>query len=117
MSAPVVVHLPDFPPIPCPCGQARRSLMDSPQVPFSLHLTEISQHAESHFHRNTTEVYVVLECQPDSYLEIAEQKIALRPLTMVLIPPGASHRLVGEAKVLIVANPKFDVADEFLANS
>lgn len=103
-----------LPPVDCPCGQARRWLMDRPEVPFSLHLTSISRAAQPHHHQKTTEVYVVLECSDGAYLEVDQQQVPLQPKTAVLIPPGSVHRLVGQAEILLIAQPKFDTADEFL---
>lgn len=109
------VQLDKLPAVDCPCGQARRWLMDRPEIPFSLHLTSISQAARAHHHQKTTEVYVVLECSEGAYLEVDEKVIPLQPKTAVLISPGSVHRLVGQAEILLIAQPKFDPADEFLA--
>lgn len=114
MSKVEVIALNQLTPVECPCGQARRALLDQPLVPFSLHLTTISADAKAHFHRETTEVYVVLECQQGAALHVDQQVIPLQPLTAVVLPPGCVHRLVGQAEVLIIAQPKFDPADEFL---
>lgn len=115
--APQIIPLDQLPPVSCPCGVARRALMDSDQVPFSLHLTQINRTAQAHYHQKTTEVYVVVDCEPDAEMEIDRHRYPLRPRMAIVLPPGCVHRLVGKAEVLIIALPKFDVQDEFLADS
>ncbi len=109
---PIVAQLDEIPPVDCPCGKARRMLTDQNLVPFSLHLTEINRAAQAHRHQMMTEVYVVLECSEDARLEIDGESISLQPLKMVLIPPKSVHRLIGSAKVLLIATPPFDPRDE-----
>ncbi|MGN6133272.1 MAG: cupin domain-containing protein [Aureliella sp.] len=113
-TAPVeVVRYADIPGTPCPCGSAKRGLMDSTSVPYSLHLTTIAETARVHYHRRITETYLVLECEAGSYLEVDGRQIPLEPEMAIVIPPGTRHRAVGKIKVAIVAWPKFDPADEW----
>jgi hypothetical protein len=35
--------------VPCPCGQARRGLMDGSNQLLSVHETEISENAQTHY--------------------------------------------------------------------
>lgn len=98
---------------PCPCGIARRGLMEVDSVPYSLHVTEISKDARVHYHKRLTETYFVLECQSDAAIELDGQRIPLKPHLAVIIHPGTRHRALGQMKVLIVASPKFDPADEW----
>jgi mannose-6-phosphate isomerase-like protein (cupin superfamily) len=100
--------------VPCPCGVARRGLMDVASVPYSLHVTQISQTAKTHYHKRLTETYFILECEPDAYIELDGQSVHLAPSMAIVIHPGTRHRAVGTMKVLIVASPKFDPADEWL---
>jgi mannose-6-phosphate isomerase-like protein (cupin superfamily) len=46
-------------------------------------------------------------------MELDDVSFAVRPGMCILIPPGVRHRAVGQMKVLIVALPKFDPADEW----
>lgn len=108
------VSLPDLPGVPCPCGTARRAFADAADFPATVHLTEISADAHVHHHRRQTEVYVILECGPDAALELDGERVPVKPLDAVRIPPGVRHRAVGEMRVLIVCSPKFDPADEFV---
>lgn len=100
-------------PLQCPCGVARRALLDSPAVPYSLHVTDISLDAQTHYHRKTTETYLILECEPEAKLELNGQLIAVKPQSAIVIHPGTRHRAVGIMKVAIIASPKFDPHDEW----
>ena len=113
-TAPVeIVRYAEMEGTPCPCGSAKRGLMQSPSVPYSLHLTTIAATARVHYHRRITETYLILECDEGSYLELDGQPLALEPDMAIVIPPGTRHRAVGKIKVAIVACPKFDPADEW----
>ena len=112
MTAAKIQHLPDLPAIECPCGLARRAWADEPSFPGSIHLTEIQLDAKTHYHREHTEVYVILECEADAAMELDGQRRPVRPLDSVLIPPGTRHRAVGKMRVLIACTPPFDAADE-----
>lgn len=100
--------------VPCPCGVARRAFADVEEFPATVHVTEIKIDAERHYHKKLTEVYYFLECGPEAGMELDGEVVAVRPGMCVLIPPGVRHRALGEMKVLIVAQPKFDPADEWL---
>lgn len=76
-------------------------------------MTEISETARVHYHKRLTETYVFLECQPDARMELDGELIPVKPGMSVMIRPGTRHRAVGQMKVMIVAIPKFDPADEW----
>ncbi len=98
---------------PCPCGLARRGLMDVPSVPYSLHVTEIHADAKTHYHKTLTETYYVLESEADAYIELNGEPMRVHPNMAVVIHPLTRHRAVGKMRVLIVVTPKFDPADEW----
>lgn len=102
-----------LPGVPCPCGLAKRGLLDDATVPYSLHLTSISEEARTHYHKSITETYFVVECGENAQMELDGECIALRPHMTVVIRPGTRHRAIGRMKVVIVASPKFDPADEW----
>jgi mannose-6-phosphate isomerase-like protein (cupin superfamily) len=87
--------------------------MESPGVPYSLHITEIAKTARVHYHKRLTETYLILQCDPGSYLELNGTQLALEPSMAILIPPGTRHRAIGTIKVAIIAWPKFEPADEW----
>lgn len=107
-----IIDLPALPPIDCPCGTARRAFADRDEFPGTVHLTEISEDAAEHFHREHTEVYIVLECEADAAIQLDDQIQPVRPMTSILIPPGVRHRAVGKMKVIVISTPNFDPADE-----
>lgn len=98
----------------CPCGIARRALVEASDVPLTLHVTEIAHDAQPHYHRRLTEVYYFLECGPGAKMELDGTLFDVRPGMAVVIRPGTRHRAVGKMRVLIVVHPKFDPADEWL---
>lgn len=109
-------HIADFAQIdgvPCPCGTARRAFANVEQFPGTLHVTEISENAKKHYHKTITETYFFLECGPDAEMELDDEIIPVKPGISVVIPPGVKHRALGKMKVLIIALPNFDPADEW----
>jgi mannose-6-phosphate isomerase-like protein (cupin superfamily) len=115
-ARPEIVDLTQIEPVECPCGLARRAFADSPHFPGTVHLTEISQDARSHFHRDHTEIYVILDCDADAAMELDGKLHPVRPRMSILIPPHVKHRAVGKMEVLIVCTPEFDPADEFFGD-
>ncbi len=111
-----IVDFAQLPPVPCPCGQARRAFADVADYPGTIHLTDIHEDAHLHFHRRLTEVYVVLECEPGAGMQLDNQRIPVHPGTCILIRPGTKHRAVGRMRVLIVVWPKFDPEDEWIVD-
>ncbi len=103
-----------MPGVECPCGIARRGLMEEPSVPYSLHLTQIEMNAKRHYHRRITETYFILQCESDACMELNDQRVPVRPEMAITIHPGTWHRAIGRMRVVIVASPKFDPADEWL---
>ena len=107
-----IVDLTKLKPVVCPCGTARRAFADRPEFPGTVHLTEISADAERHYHREHSEVYVILECDDDGAIELDGELHPVKPMMSILIPPGVRHRAVGQMKVLIICTPNFDPSDE-----
>ncbi len=114
MSQPFeVIDFDAVPPIACPCGLARRGLMNVASVPYSLHITEISQEAKVHYHKRTTETYFFLECEAAATMELNGSSVPVSPQMAIVIHPETRHRAVGTMKVVLIASPKFDPADEW----
>jgi mannose-6-phosphate isomerase-like protein (cupin superfamily) len=108
-----IVDFAGIPGVPCPCGSARRAFADVPDFPATVHVTDISLDAQLHYHKRITETYYFLECQPGARMELDSEAVAVKPGVCILIPPGVRHRALGAMKVLVVAMPKFDPADEW----
>jgi len=100
-------------PVRCPCGWARRAFGDVPGAPVSLHRVEIEFDAQTHYHRDHTETYYVLDCAAGAAIELDGERVPVRPGSAVLIPPGVRHRAVGTMTILNVVSPPFDPADEW----
>ncbi|MGI9472962.1 MAG: cupin domain-containing protein [Rubripirellula sp.] len=113
MSAkPIVVDLTALPGVDCPCGVARRAFAERPEFPGTVHLTEIHRDAREHYHKEHTEVYVILECEADAAIELDGVSHPVAPRSAILIPPGVRHRACGQMTVLILCTPNFDSVDE-----
>lgn len=106
-----IAQLDAIPPVPCPCGQARRAFHDPDNTLATVHLTDISKDSRAHFHKRMTEIYIVLD--GEGVLEADGQTYPLKPLTAVMIPPGCVHRAVGNLRIINVPMPPFDPNDEF----
>ena len=100
--------------VPCPCGTARRAFAEIEDFPGTVHVTEISTDAQTHYHKTLTDTYYFLECDEDAKMQLNDESISVRPGMSIMIRPGTHHRAIGKMKVLIIVLPKFDPADEFL---
>jgi len=99
------------PAIPCPCGSARRGFAVPGNDLATIHLVDISVDARTHYHRRMTEIYLVLE--GEGFIELDGERVPARPMLSVMIQPGCRHRLVGRFRIVNVAIPAFDPADEW----
>jgi mannose-6-phosphate isomerase-like protein (cupin superfamily) len=131
-----VVHLTDLPPVKCPCGFSRRAfttpdnpvatihLVDiqedaqthyhkkTPDNPVAtIHLVDIQEDAQTHYHKKLTEIYLVLE--GEGFMELDGELHAVKPMSTILIKPGCRHRAVGKLKIVNIPVPAFDPADEW----
>ncbi|MFQ5732045.1 MAG: cupin domain-containing protein [Planctomycetaceae bacterium] len=109
-----LVDFSEVPGVPCPCGTARRAFAEVEDFPATIHVTEISEDAQLHYHKTLTETYFILECGPDAGMQLDDEIVPVKPRTCIRIPPGVRHRAIGTMTVLIVVIPKFDPADEFV---
>ena len=107
-----IVDFNALPGVPCPCGTAKRAFGDVSDYPATIHLTEISTEAVTHYHTRQTEAYVFLECGPDAQMQLDDEIVPVKPGMCVLIPPGVRHRAIGQMKIINFVIPKFDPADE-----
>ena len=112
VASPSVIDLSSLPGVDCPCGVARRAFGDHDAFVGTVHLTQISRQAREHFHKEHTEIYVVLECADDAAIELDGHRYPVGRHHAILIPPGVRHRACGEMTVLIICTPEFDPDDE-----
>ena len=106
-----IAQLNELPAQLCPCGTTRRAFAETAGAPASVHRVDISEDARAHYHKKMTEIYVVLE--GDGQIELDGQKFPVGPMTSILIKPGCRHRAIGKLRIINVAVPVFDPADEW----
>ena len=106
-----ITRFADLAALPCPCGTTRRAFADDPSSPATVHLVEIKEDARSHYHKKLTEIYVILE--GSGAMELDGELHPVTPMTTVMIRPDCRHRAVGKMKILNIAVPAFDPADEW----
>ena len=99
--------------VPCPCGTARRAFGDVEEFPGTVHITEISEDAQRHYHKTLTETYFILKCENHARMELDGEIIPIQERQCFVIPPGVRHRALGRMTVLIFVLPKFDPEDEW----
>jgi len=97
--------------VDCPCGRARRAFKTDDNEVATLHVTDISTEARTHYHKRLTEIYFVLD--GEGHIELDGEVVPVKPFTAVFIKPGCRHRAVGSLRVLITVIPPFDADDEW----
>jgi len=107
----VVAQLNEIPTINCPCGFTRRAFTDDVDQRTTLHLLDVQKDAQVHYHKEITEIYFILE--GEGHLELDGERVAVKPMTGVLIKPGCRHRAVGKLQIAIIAIPAFNPEDEW----
>lgn len=95
----------------CCCGTVQRAFADAEDSPASVHLLELADEPTCHFHRKTTEIYVILE--GEGHLELDGEMIPVTPMTAVMIKPGCRHRGVGRMRLFNISIPCYDPDDFF----
>src|SRR5690606_12153487 len=95
-----IVDFAEIPGVACPCGTARRAFAEVEDYPATIHVTEISTDAVTHYHKHHTETYYFLECGPDAKMQLDDEIIPVRPGMCILIPPGVRHRAIGQMKII-----------------
>src|SRR5256885_5231186 len=104
-------QLTDLPPENGPCGFARRAFADTPGTVASVHVVDIQQDAQTHYHKKMTEIYLVLE--GEGQMELDGKLFPVKPMTAIYIKPGCRHRAIGKLKIINIPVPAFDTEDEW----
>lgn len=107
----LVAQLDEIEPVRCPCGVARRAFGVPGNDVATLHLVDIEEDARVHYHKRMTEIYLVLE--GEGWLELDGERVPVRPMSSVMIPPGVRHRAVGRMRIVNIPIPAFDPEDEY----
>jgi mannose-6-phosphate isomerase-like protein (cupin superfamily) len=108
----LIRRLQDAPTVPCPCGQSTRPLTGADTPVCNLHVTFI-QDSVKHYHRECTEVYLILEGR--GKMELNDDVVEVEPGTVVYIEPFTTHRLSSEegVRTVVFGVPAFRQDDEF----
>ena len=106
-----IAQLDEIPATRCPCGFARRAFAESSENAASMHVVDIEQDSRTHYHKQMTEIYLVLE--GEGQMELDGKLFPLRPMTAVYIRPGCRHRAIGKLRIINIPIPAFDEADEW----
>ena len=97
--------------VPCPCGTSRRAFGEVDEAVASMHLVKISQDSRAHYHKEMTEIYLVLEGEGE--IELDGERFPVKPLTAIYLKPGCRHRAIGNLRIINVPVPPFDPEDEW----
>ena len=109
-----IAHFDDIPAVPCPCGWSQRAFATADNQTATIHIVDISEDAQTHYHKTLTEIYLILETEGEALMELDGKKFPVRPMTAVMIKPGCRHRAIGKMKIVNVSVPAFDPEDEWL---
>jgi len=110
-----LAQLDQLPPKRCPCGFTRRAFTDLPGAAASLHLVNIEADSRAHFHKRTTEIYLVLEGEEE--IELDGTRHPVKPMTAIYLKPGCRHRAIGNLKIINIPIPSFEENDEWFDES
>lgn len=111
MNRYLLADLDAIPPVRCPCGFTRRAFATPENTLSTLHIVDIQEDSRTHYHKKMTEIYLVLE--GEGHIELDGELIPIKPMTSIMIQPGCRHRAIGKLKIVNVAIPAFDEADEW----
>jgi len=108
----VVRRLENAPTVPCPCGESTRPLTSADTPTCSLHVTSINDSIR-HYHRETTEVYYILEGR--GQMELNGDLVEIEPGMTILIEPNTRHRLASSqgVRTIVFSVPAFRPDDEY----
>ncbi len=106
-----VAHFDEIEAVQCPCGLAKRAFALPDNETATMHVVDIQEDARVHYHKEHTEIYLVLEGQ--GHMELDGQRISVKPFSTILIKPLCRHRAVGKLRIVNVCIPPFDPADEW----
>lgn len=106
-----VAQLDEIEPVQCPCGSSRRAFVREDNAIATMHMVDICEDAQAHYHKKLTEIYLVLEGH--GHMELDGENVPIKPLTAVFIKAGCRHRAVGKMRVINIPIPAFDPDDEW----
>ena len=99
------------------CGYRYRLIPASEEgVGANLHVVDI-EGAKEHFHKETIEIYYVLEAEADAAIVLDGVEHPLKRGSVVHIPPGVVHGGKGRMRVLVAGIPKICDEDLFFPDA
>ena len=107
----MISQLDELPSQRCPCGFTRRAFAGETENAASLHLVDIQEDSQAHYHKRMTEIYLVLE--GEGQMELDGALIPIKPMTAIYIRPGCRHRAIGKLRIVNIPVPSFDETDEW----
>ncbi len=107
----VVTHFDDIETVKCPCGFVRRDFALPDNDTATVHIVDIQRDSQVHYHKEHTEIYVILE--GTGHMELDGDVVLVRPFSTVLIKPLCRHRAAGQLRVINICVPPFDPGDEW----
>jgi len=107
----MIEHFDEIDMVSCPCGYAQRAFVSPDNPVATLHIVEITGNSKSHYHKEHTEIYLIL--QGNGYMELDGEIVPVKPMHTVLIKSGCRHRAVGRMRIVNVSIPSFDPKDEW----
>jgi mannose-6-phosphate isomerase-like protein (cupin superfamily) len=107
----MIAQLDELPPQRCPCGWARRAFAGPDNRIATMHVVDIENDSQTHYHKKLTEIYLVLE--GEGQIELDGKFFPVKSMTAIFIKPGCRHRAIGKLKIINIPVPPFDEADEW----
>lgn len=107
----MIAQLDEIEPAKCPCGFTRRAFTDPDNTVATLHIVDIAKDSRVHYHKKTTELYLVLD--GEGFMELDGNRVPVKPMTAVFIKPGCRHRAVGKMRIANIPVPAFEPEDEW----
>jgi mannose-6-phosphate isomerase-like protein (cupin superfamily) len=98
--------------VPCPCGQSTRFVTRADTPVCNFHITFI-QDSVRHFHKETTEVYYILQGQ--GKMELNGDVVDIEPGMVIYIEPYTWHRLESQegVRTIVFGAPALRPDDEY----
>ncbi len=107
----MIAQLDEIEPQRCPCGFTKRAFAVPENQTATIHLVDIQEDAQTHYHKKLTEIYLILE--GEGFMELDGELFPVKPMSSILIKPGCRHRAIGKLKIVNIPVPAFDPADEW----
>jgi len=107
----LIADLEKVSPVRCSCGLSRRAFVSPDNPVATVHMVDIARDSQAHYHRRTTEIYLVVKGK--GHMELDGRRVPVKPMTAVFIKPGCRHRAVGKLRIVNIPVPAHDPSDEF----